>query len=201
MDDGQEARYSAETQDHAYRHGAYDYLRSVEMVPKMSALAGYVRFFGGKSVLDLGCGFGDLLNYLDRDVRYLGLDISPTAIGWAQQRFAGRPDAAFAAVNVWDWQPPADRFDVLVWAGIGRTWTRDGRKGKFRDWLEILERTERALVPDAIVMFELVQAHWQTLEGLIEGRYAYLAGCDIDSLWQDHRAVRSIRVFRRGTAD
>ena len=53
------------------------------------------------------------------------------------------------------------------------------------------------MTPDAAVILELVTPHWANLAPLIEGRYEYLAGCDVDCLKDDHRAVRACRVFRR----
>ena len=196
-DEGQAARYNAETQDFAYKNGAYDYFLAVDMVPRMATMGAYLRHYGIKSVLDVGCGWADLLNYLDPDVTYLGLDISETAIADASKRFAGRANASFYAANFRDWSSPIGALDCVVWAGIGRTWTRDGRKGRFEDWLEILDMAEGPLKHDGFIVIEMVSPHWETLESLIEGRYLYKTGCDIDHLAFDHRAKRSIRVFQR----
>ena len=197
IDAGQALRYSAETQDEAYRSGAYELVETLDLAPRMAVLAGYIKHLGCRRILDLGCGTGLLLDYLDPDVTYLGIDISPTAVDTARARFAGRPNASFHAASFRDWSCPARGFDCLVWAGIGRTWTRDGRKGHFEDWLEILDLAEQSLTPDAAVILELVTPHWANLAPLIEGRYEYLAGCDVDCLKDDHRAVRACRVFRR----
>jgi hypothetical protein len=43
----------------------------------------------------------------------------------------------------------------------------------------------------------MVAPHWDNLAPLIAGRCDYLTGCDVDTLEDDHRAVRAIRVFRR----
>lgn len=196
-EEGRKALYSAETQDYAYRHGAYDYLESIDLAPRMAIMAAYVRQFGAKSVLDVGCGFADLLGYLDADIGYIGIDISPTAIDCARERFAGRANASFHATDFRDWKAPAGGVDAVVWAGIGRTWTRDGRKGDFADWLEIVELAERPLAPGGIVIFEMVTPHWTELERLITGRYDYAVGCDIDCLKFDAKGRRSVRVFRR----
>ena len=193
----QALRSNAETQDAAYRDGAYDYLLAVDMAPRMATIAAYLRHFGAKSVLDVGCGWGELLSYLDPQITFLGLDISETALAEARVRFAGRPEASFHAGNFRDWESPIGAFDALVWAGIGRSWNRAGRKSALEDWLEILDLAERPLKPDGFVIVEMVTPHWETLEGRIEGRYDYRAGCDIDHLRFDHRAKRSIRVFQR----
>lgn len=197
IDAGQALRYSAETQDEAYRSGAYDFVETLSMAPRLGAIAAYVKHLGAHRVLDLGCGTGLLLAYLDPAIAYVGLDISPTAIESARARFRDRPQASFHTGAFRDWQNPEDGIDCLVWAGIGRTWTRGGRRGRFEDWLEILELAENTLTPDAVILLEMVVPHWANMAPLVEDRYDYLAGCVIDHGEDDHRAQRAIRVFRR----
>ena len=197
IDPQQGLRYAAETQDEAYRTGAYDYIDTLDMAPRMAVIAGYLRRLGLRSVLDLGCGTGPLVAHLAPGIAYLGMDISPTAIETARARHAERPDTRFQAASFRDWQCPASGMDGLVWAGIGRAWTRDGRRGRFEDWLEILDLAETALTADAAIILEMVVPHWDNLAPLIAGRYDYLTGCNLDTLEDDHRAVRAIRVFRR----
>lgn len=200
IDPGQALRYAAETQDQAYREGAYDIVETLELAPRMAVLAGYIRHLGLRRILDVGCGTGLLLSHLDRDATYVGVDISPTAIEAARRRHAAWPRASFHAATFREWTCPERDLDCLVWAGIGRTWTRGGRKGHFADWLDILGRAEPWLTADAVVILEMVAPHWANLAPLIEGRYDDLAGCELDCLMDDHRAVRSVRVFRRKTA-
>ena len=197
IDAGQALRYSADTQDEAYRNGAYDFVETLAMAPRLGALAAYVTHLGARRLLDLGCGTGLLLAHVDPAVAYVGIDISPTAIAAARARFGGRADASFHVGAFRDWQCPARDFDCLVWAGIGRTWTQGGRRGRFEDWLDILDLAEGVLTPDAYLLLELVTPHWANLAPLVEGRYDYLAGSDIDHLVDDHRAQRAVRVFRR----
>ena len=66
----------------------------------------------GDSILDLGCGFGDFINYLGRhniSVDYTGYDINPSLIKIAQSRF---PDKVFAVKDILDEQFPV--FDYIV---------------------------------------------------------------------------------------
>ncbi len=54
--------------------------------------------FSGRSVLDLGCGYGDLKAYLDErfpGVTYVGVDHVPEFIEDAKQRYEDRADTAF----------------------------------------------------------------------------------------------------------
>jgi SAM-dependent methyltransferase len=46
-------------------------------------------------VLDLGCGTGHALEYLQGFTTYLGIDTDPVAISAAQRRYAGRPNVSF----------------------------------------------------------------------------------------------------------
>ncbi len=45
---------------------------------------------GGERVVDLGCGPGDMLDYLPNDVAYWGFDISETYITMARQKFGDK---------------------------------------------------------------------------------------------------------------
>ncbi len=191
-----QARYALETQDAAYRGGAYDYLESVDLSPRMAVMAAYVHRYGARRLLDVGCGFADLLNYLDQAVAYVGVDVSEAAIAKARKQFSTRAHTEFHVVNFRDWEPPEGPVDAVVWAGIARSWTRAGRKGDFADWLEIIDLAERALNPGGVIIVEMVAVHWPELERLIEGRYEYLAGCNLDCLTGTEESQRSIRVFR-----
>ncbi len=64
----------------------------------------YPELFSGRSVLDIGCGFGDYLDYLDERAfsyrEYLGLDINPDLIAEAEKRHAGSANARFEVRNL-----------------------------------------------------------------------------------------------------
>lgn len=196
VDPGQELRYSEDTQDEAYRTGAYDVIETLNFSARIAVQAGYAINRQAASVLDIGCGTGELLKYLPPDMHYVGMDISPTAIEVAIQRYAGRPNTEFTAANFREWKSPLDSYDCIVWAGIGRTWTRGGRKGDKRDWLEILLSLNKYLAADAVMVIEATRDHWPKLSKLIENDYTVIAGCDVDCLVDDHRAVRATRVIQ-----
>ena len=50
---------------------------------------------GSKVVLDVGCGTGDALNYLDGFERYFGVDNDPVAIDAATKKFGRRKGVSF----------------------------------------------------------------------------------------------------------
>jgi SAM-dependent methyltransferase len=71
----------------------------------------------GKSVLDLGCGVGDLWAHLTRrgiKCEYFGLDLSVEMIARCRERF---PGVAFESANILNWNP-GRQFDYVVSFGI-----------------------------------------------------------------------------------
>ncbi|GAH21686.1 unnamed protein product [marine sediment metagenome] len=62
----------------------------------------------GKSVLDIGCGTGDLYPYL-KGVKYLGVDQSEDMLKRAKAR---NPSAKFVSQNLYDMHLP--KFDTVV---------------------------------------------------------------------------------------
>jgi SAM-dependent methyltransferase len=80
----------------------------------------------GKSILDLGCGVGDLWAHLQsREIacEYVGLDLSAEMIAHCRERFTGTD---FQHVNVLEWDPNR-RFDYVVSFGIHNIRVRHAR--------------------------------------------------------------------------
>jgi SAM-dependent methyltransferase len=70
----------------------------------------------GASVLDVGCGFGDLLGFLEErnvSVRYTGIDIQPAFIEEARRR---HPASEFLCAGIEEF-PPDHRFDYVLVSG------------------------------------------------------------------------------------
>lgn len=79
--------------------------------------------FEGKAVLDIGCGFGDYVDFLAESgvgfSSYLGLDINPDLIGEAQQRHQGRPERNFRVLDLCVGDLPCEPLgDVGVMLGL-----------------------------------------------------------------------------------
>jgi SAM-dependent methyltransferase len=72
----------------------------------------------GERVVDIGCGTGDLLQYLPADISYVGFDRNEAYIAAARMRFAGR-DARFECRSV---EPGSGAnepaFDVALAIGL-----------------------------------------------------------------------------------
>lgn len=80
------------------------------------------------SLLDLGCGMGDLYKYLKKqtwleklNIKYTGVDIAPAMIKIAQEEF---PEADFKIQDVFEEQNP-ETFDFIVSSGIFNTRVSD----------------------------------------------------------------------------
>ncbi len=63
----------------------------IDMRPLYDLLAGEA----GRVVLDVGCGTGDALRYLDGYDRYFGIDTDEVAIAHARERWADKPNVSF----------------------------------------------------------------------------------------------------------
>lgn len=88
---------------------------------RFETIAEAAEFEEGCSVLDAGCGTGDLKAYLDERfrfaaLRYLGIDQMPEFIETARARFAGQADRTAFALAHFD-TAPLPRADVVVACG------------------------------------------------------------------------------------
>ena len=71
--------------------------------------------FEGKSVLDVGCGFGDILPYIEQKTNkfeYLGIDITPEFISEARKKYPG-----YAFIEG-DWMELFNKHDVVICSGV-----------------------------------------------------------------------------------
>lgn len=73
----------------------------------------------GKSILDVGCGFGDLYGFLVNDKkfklkRYLGIDTNPNMIFTAKKKY---PKAEFMVGDLRE-KLPKEHFDYVLESGI-----------------------------------------------------------------------------------
>jgi SAM-dependent methyltransferase len=75
--------------------------------------------FSEKTVLDLGCGFGDLSEYIGRrfnNANYIGIDIVPVLIEEANERF-GNSTRKFLLHDVMGYNPE-EKIDYVIASGI-----------------------------------------------------------------------------------
>lgn len=94
-----------------YEDGRWDYLSNVGEMSRYSIISGYIRKTKPKNgILDVGCGAGELWNYLTEEEKesYLGVDISSVAI-----EKAGSKSNHFIETDINNYYP-AESFDCIV---------------------------------------------------------------------------------------
>lgn len=109
--------YGPRISDGRRNHEVLDWSDAAAQQARFAALVDNVPL-AGKSILDVGCGLGDLLAYLagrDIDCRYTGADIVPEMIAAARQR---HPEARFVCLDIFaeDALAPG-AFDVVFCSG------------------------------------------------------------------------------------
>ena len=78
-------RYQARLDEHGPSAKALGWYKGRQILRMQTLTSLYD--FRGKSVLDIGCGFGDLLKYLPHDITYKGVDLMPDFVEVARSRF------------------------------------------------------------------------------------------------------------------
>jgi len=71
----------------------------------------------GSSVLDVGCGFGDLYGYMKRqaiETNYTGIDLSAELLAKGAELY---PGANFFCGDLFDFKPAAESFDYVLLSG------------------------------------------------------------------------------------
>jgi len=112
---------------HGYDHRGLGFRTRSSQEKRFEALLS-LGDFHGRTLLDVGCGFGDFLAYLhDNGIepRYIGLDICEPMVKRCMERFEGG-NATFHVGDVLEWQPH-EAPDFVVASGIFGLDSRDAR--------------------------------------------------------------------------
>jgi SAM-dependent methyltransferase len=97
----------------------------------------------GPTILDIGCGYGDLLRAIRRwsnrrnlDLTLLGVDLNPETIRIAREATDDGDQIDFAVMDVFD-LPPRRTFDIIVSSLVAHHLNDE----RLRDFLVLLERS------------------------------------------------------------
>ena len=113
--------------------------------------------FNNKSVLDIGCGFGEMAKFLGKryeNVHYTGVDIVPEFVNTAREAF---PHYKFYALDYFE-NPLEEKFDVVMASG-----TLNSNFGSEEDNMDFRKKAIRVMFEHAnkVAVFNMLGAHPQ----------------------------------------
>ena len=110
--------YAERVRAHGYDYRGLGFGRRSSQEKRFEALL-HLGDLDGRSVLDVGCGFGDFLVFLlERgiEVDYTGIDVCEPMITRCRERF-GAGEGRFVRADLLDFDP-AQKFDYVVASGL-----------------------------------------------------------------------------------
>lgn len=113
--------------------------------------------FSNKSVLDIGCGFGEMAKFLDKryeNVQYTGVDIVPEFANTARELF---PHHKFHTMDYFE-NPLEEKFDVVMASG-----TLNSNFGSKEDNMEFRMKAIKVMFEhtNKVTVFNMLGAHPQ----------------------------------------
>lgn len=115
-----------------------------------------VNFNENKRILEVGCGAGFSVKYLDKPyATYIGVDYSQGLIDYANQ-YNSSPKAQFICANIKEYQPE-EKFDVIIMIGVLH---------HFDDMLGILAHIVSFLKPGGVLVANEPQSSNPFIQGL-----------------------------------
>ncbi len=108
--------YEGRFKEHGYSYKTLGWGSVATQILRFKILAD-IADLSGKSVCDVGCGFGDIYPYLKErfgNIRYHGIDICPTLIGEAKKQF---PGVSFEVRNILE-EPSTEKYDYVFASGV-----------------------------------------------------------------------------------
>jgi 2-polyprenyl-3-methyl-5-hydroxy-6-metoxy-1,4-benzoquinol methylase len=78
----------------------------------------YLKPFPNCRILDIGCGFGGILEHLPQDIEYVGYDISPAYIYYAKRKYGHRATFYNQRVDEMQAQSNNSSFDIVLADGL-----------------------------------------------------------------------------------
>ena len=111
----QPQRHTIESAEGQHHSGYWNYLNSGYEAARYGIISAFLKHYAeDASVLDVGCGQGILVHHLpiDRINSYQGIDISPSAINAARERFH-HDKLGFEVCDVLDYNP-MQSFNLIV---------------------------------------------------------------------------------------
>ena len=171
--------------DEQYKSGVWDYLGSDSEESHYEQIAvAWAEYPGAGSVLDVGCGHGELVPHL-RNLgcqTYYGIDISESAISIARSRF---PELGFESMDVEKFIP-VGKYDCIIF---------NESLYYCRRPLHILKRIERAISPRGCLIISMCDyAGHDAIWNAISANYTLASGIDVENERGQTWRIRSYRL-------
>ncbi|HSI87153.1 MAG TPA: class I SAM-dependent methyltransferase [Candidatus Methylacidiphilales bacterium] len=116
-DEQNAAHYARLFSEHGDSHKSMDWNSRASQERRFQVLAD-IGSLEGKSILDIGCGLGDLYGWLNSkgiSIKYTGWDITPSMVEHSSGKY---PEAAFRVCNFIDVKDAVESFDYVFASGI-----------------------------------------------------------------------------------
>jgi len=118
MEDGERKRYEQRFKDHGVSHVALQYSTEFRQQLMFDAVLRAWQGVNVRSILDVGCGFGDFLPYargrLREMTRYVGVDLAQSFVNHAKVRFAEWDSVEFSCETITGDKCYTMEFDAAV---------------------------------------------------------------------------------------
>lgn len=103
------------------------------------------------SILDIGCGNGNIVHYLPSNVKYIGYDFNADYINKARLRFANNSNIKFILLDINNSEPQFDnQFDVVTAIGVLHHLDDEGCSKLFTSVLKNLNKNGLFLTIDPV---------------------------------------------------
>jgi len=142
-------------------------------------------------VLDLGCGTGIYAPFFGSD--YVGIDISPTCIKYAQQRYAKN----FQVMDAQKLDFPSESFNAIWVSGVFHHLDDAAARAILREMKRVLEKNGRAVVMEDIPSQKFIS---KIIEGRDLGQNIRRPE-DYSGLWREYFFVQKEYPVRTGVCD
>lgn len=124
-------------------------IKSLKWLNYDSAACRYIEIthdldFAGKSILDVGCGFGDIIPYIrvkTGDFKYTGTDLMPEFVQEGQKRY---PEHTFVEQNYFE-VLPEKHYDIIICSGALNSNNKDAIEYRKNNIKAMFDRTDYAL--------------------------------------------------------
>jgi SAM-dependent methyltransferase len=142
-------RYSNRLKEYGYSPETLGWGKNGRQELRFFILSEFILHDSNCSVLDVGCGFGDLFPYLRKygwKGKYLGIDIVPELVEVAKRKY---PEAEFMVSDIID-IPMDKKFDFVLSSGIFNAQLKEGNNLEHIEisLLSMLERANKMVSSD-----------------------------------------------------